>query len=479
MNDLAASPSDTQLLAGFSRLDSSAVSDALDALGLPSGQGGFDPVWDAPPIAGFAVTVELEPHVPEAAGPHLGTTAVADAQDTDVLVVANGGRTDVSGWGGLLSLGASRRGVRGVIVDGACRDVDEARDLRFPVYARGRIPATARGRLRQRSTGEPVRMGNVIVAPGDVVLADATGVVAVPRAHAVDVLERAQSVAVREDAIAAELRAGAPLQDAMRDARLAGTETSTVSDVPGTPAATTPAAAPTTAAATGTSAPVSTADDPSPEVIDQLRGLPTAAISDALDAAGIDGQLHGIAGLTFDFAATGPAFTVRYEDAGAGERGSVGDFLDEVPAGSLIVIANNGHTDATVWGGIMTETARAQGIAGTVIDGVCRDVGSSLTHGYPLFTRGSYMRTGKDRVQLTEVGGPLTIGEVHIRPGDIVCADADGVLVVPAEHAAEVAAAAQRIEDAEAGIVGLVRDGSSLVDARARTGYHDLQARRN
>lgn len=87
MNDLAAPLSGAQLVAGFSRLDSSAVSDALDALGLQPGQSGFDPVWDAPPIAGFAVTVELEPHVPEAPGAHLGTTAVASAQDTDVLVV--------------------------------------------------------------------------------------------------------------------------------------------------------------------------------------------------------------------------------------------------------------------------------------------------------------------------------------------------------------------------------------------------------
>lgn len=377
MNDLAAPPSDASLVAGFSRLDSSAVSDALDALGLQPGQSGFDPVWDAPPIAGFAVTIELEPHVPEAPGAHLGTTAVASAQDTDVLVVANGGRTDVSGWGGLLSLGASRRGVRGVIVDGACRDADEARALRFPVYARGRIPATARGRLRQRSTGEPVRLGNVIIAPGDVVLADATGVVAVPRAHAVDVLERAQAVALREDAIAAELRAGASLPDAMRDARLAGTETTTAAEVPGTPAVTGTSAAGAEGSAQGP------ARAPSLEAVSLLRSLPTAAISDALDAVGIDGQLHGIAGLTSDFAAAGPAFTVRYENADAGERGGVGDFLDDVPAGSMIVIANNGRTDATVWGGIMTETAAAKEIAGTVVHGVCRDVGTSLTHGYP------------------------------------------------------------------------------------------------
>ncbi len=93
----------------------------------------------------------------------------------------------------------------------------------FPVFAKGRIPATARGRLQQRSTGEPVQLGEVTVTPGDLVLADETGVVVVPAAHVDAVLERAQGVAVREQAIAADLRAGVALHEAMRDARLAGT----------------------------------------------------------------------------------------------------------------------------------------------------------------------------------------------------------------------------------------------------------------
>ena len=93
----------------------------------------------------------------------------------------------------------------------------------FPVFSKGRIPATARGRLQQRSTGEPVRLGDVTVTPGDVVFADETGVVVVPRAFAEEVLENAQAVAERERGIAADLRAGVALHEAMRDARLAGT----------------------------------------------------------------------------------------------------------------------------------------------------------------------------------------------------------------------------------------------------------------
>ncbi|MGI8985709.1 MAG: RraA family protein [Nocardioidaceae bacterium] len=94
-----------------------------------------------PKVVGFAATIQLAPLAGEArAASHIATKAVAAAGSTDVLVVANGGRGDVSCWGGLLSLGASRRGIRGVIVDGACRDVDEARELGFPVFARATTP---------------------------------------------------------------------------------------------------------------------------------------------------------------------------------------------------------------------------------------------------------------------------------------------------------------------------------------------------
>jgi regulator of RNase E activity RraA len=211
------------LLTAYEALDSAAVSDAMDALGLAPGQAGFLPVWGHPKIAGFAVTVQLEPYVPGPTGAHIGATAVAGASSTDVIVVANDGRTDVSCWGGLLSLGATLNGVRGVVADGSCRDVNEARELEFPVFAKGRIPATARDRLQQRSTGEPVRLGNVTVAPGDLIFADETGVVVVPRANTEEVLKKAQAIAGREEAIASDLRSGIPLHEAMRDARLAGT----------------------------------------------------------------------------------------------------------------------------------------------------------------------------------------------------------------------------------------------------------------
>lgn len=221
------------LLAQFAALDAATVSDALDACGLPPGQGGLRPMWGRPTVAGFAVTVELEPlsDLPDAqpgmehGGAHILTEAIAGAGPEDVIVVANGGRTDVSSWGGIVSVGAALRSVRGVITDGACRDVRQARELGFPVFARAQVPVTARGRLRQKSAGEPIRIGEVTVRPGDVMMADEDGIVVVPRERAAEVLGAARRLAGREAAIETEVRSGVPLPQAMRDARLAGTET--------------------------------------------------------------------------------------------------------------------------------------------------------------------------------------------------------------------------------------------------------------
>ncbi|WP_369030415.1 RraA family protein [Streptomyces adonidis] len=216
------------------------------------------------------------------------------------------------------------------------------------------------------------------------------------------------------------------------------------------------------------------------DVLRRLRALPTAAVSDALDRAGVPGAVHGLAPLANDFRAVGPAFTVRYAplDDTTG-RGTVGDFLDDVPPGAVIVIDNGGRTDVTVWGGIMTGIAVVRGISGTVIDGVCRDVSASLAHTYPLFTRGRFMRTGKDRVRLTAVNEPVTISGVDIRPGTLVCADADGVVAVPAADAERITESAERIERVEADIVEAVRAGSTLRAAREQLGYHHLQTRQS
>jgi regulator of RNase E activity RraA len=209
-------------------------------------------------------------------------------------------------------------------------------------------------------------------------------------------------------------------------------------------------------------------------VAGDLADLPTASISDALDKLGLPGSVHGISPLRPGQRACGPAYTVAYEPVDD-QGGTVGDFLDDVPAGAVVFIDNAGRTDCTVWGGIMTQVAAHQQLAGTVIHGVCRDVAVTTTTDYRIWSAGRFMRTGKDRVRVRAVQEPLLVDGVTIRPGDVVCADEDGVVVVPAERVDEVASVATEVERVEAAIVATVRHGATLREARSTHGYHSLQ----
>ncbi|WP_067929417.1 RraA family protein [Alicyclobacillus shizuokensis] len=196
-------------------LDSCAVSDALDALHLGGYAPGIHRVTVRQRVCGKVSTVTLGPAGGRVATAHLGTRAIDAATDQSVIVVAHQGRLDAAGWGGNLSIAAMQRGVRGVIVDGACRDVDEIEDMGFPVYAKGVVPCTARGRVIEYGWNDPVVVAGVKVAPGDYVVADSSGVVFIPRSHVEEVIQAAEQIVRQESAMAERLRAGEPSVDVM------------------------------------------------------------------------------------------------------------------------------------------------------------------------------------------------------------------------------------------------------------------------
>lgn len=204
--------------------------------------------------------------------------------------------------------------------------------------------------------------------------------------------------------------------------------------------------------------------------------LDTATLSDALDRLGIRGQCHRIKPRDARFRMTGRAFTILYGPA-ASPPGTVGDYIDDVPPGGVVVLDNGGREDATVWGDILTEIAHRRGLGGTVIDGICRDVALCIELGYPVYSRGHWMRTGKDRVQVEATNVSINIGEARVRPGDLLRGDADGVVVIPREHEETVLAAAAEIEHAEQQIREAVRSGMRLDEARQQFRYHGLQTR--
>ena len=158
--------------------------------------------------------------------------------------------------------------------------------------------------------------------------------------------------------------------------------------------------------------------------------------------------------------------------------GTVGDYIDDVPEGHVVVIDNGGRDDATIWGDILTEIAHRRKLAGTVIDGINRDVALCRKLGYPVFSKGHWMRTGKDRVQVERMDCPVNIGGARVSPGDILRGDADGVIVIPKEHEDTVLDAAEEIQAAEEHIREAVRGGMRLDEARKQFKYHQLQTRK-
>lgn len=203
------------LLERLGRLDTCAVSDALDALALTGVATRVVPMWQCGKIAGRAVTVKLGPKGETQSSRHLGTAAIMAAAAGDVIVIEHGGRLDVAGWGGLLSTAAKKKGVSGVIVDGAARDIDESREHGFPVFACKAVPTTARGRIVEYAYNEQVTIEHVVVHPGDYVLADGSGVVFVPAGRAEEIIAKAEEIAGREKAMAKAIEEGVPIVDVM------------------------------------------------------------------------------------------------------------------------------------------------------------------------------------------------------------------------------------------------------------------------
>lgn len=146
--------------------------------------------------------------------------ALAVAQAGDVIVVSAGGETETSVWGGLMAGLCKQKGVTGAIVDGAIRDIDEIRDLQFPIFSRAVVPRSTHspysGRLEPIELNVPVSCGGVLVHPGDLVLADEIGVVVIPLEEAEGVLRRAQQQAEKEEATRQWIRSGKTLAEILQ-----------------------------------------------------------------------------------------------------------------------------------------------------------------------------------------------------------------------------------------------------------------------
>ena len=209
------SKSDTSSLENkFLQYPTAAVSDAMDELGLMGvlfnvmamriGQGR---------ICGRAMTARLDRKIDDPAawrfGGGVGKPLEAVLQRMragHVVVMDLGGATDASAWGGLASRLAQKRGVRGTIMWGACRDVEEIRQIGYPVWAVGTCPRRSRNTFTFGAIEEPVKIGEVAVSSGDFILADETGVVAIPDEHAAKILELVKKISRQEGLLETQVR---------------------------------------------------------------------------------------------------------------------------------------------------------------------------------------------------------------------------------------------------------------------------------
>jgi regulator of RNase E activity RraA len=167
-------------------------------------------------FAGPALTVKLDP------GDLVDCLdALKVAQAGDVIVVDAAGETETSIWGGLMAGLCQMRGVVGAVVDGGIRDVDEIHDLGFPILSRSVVPRSTHspysGRLEPIEIGVTITCGDSLIDPGDIVVADEIGVVAVPRAEAAAVLRGAQELAEREEATRQLIKQGKTVDELLEE----------------------------------------------------------------------------------------------------------------------------------------------------------------------------------------------------------------------------------------------------------------------
>jgi regulator of RNase E activity RraA len=192
----------------FEKLSTTNLADALDKVGLRGAVIGIRPLFGMPKIVGRAVTIKITAAGLIKSKRHLGVDAIASANPGDVIAIDNRGDTYNNCWGEILSCAAKQKGVLAVFVDGAARDIDICQEIGFPVFARGVVPITARGRIMQEDFNCPIRLGDIQVRPGDILVGDVNGIVVIPPERLDEIVPVAEEIMAKEEAMKADILRG-------------------------------------------------------------------------------------------------------------------------------------------------------------------------------------------------------------------------------------------------------------------------------
>jgi regulator of RNase E activity RraA len=190
------------------KLSTTNLSDALDKIGVRGAVIGIRPLFGMPKVIGRAVTIKMTAAGMVKSTRHLGIDAIAMASPGDVIAIDNRGDLYNNCWGEILSCAAQKKGIPGVFIDGAARDIDICQEIGFPVFARGIVPITARGRIMQEDFNCVIRLGDVQVRPGDILVGDINGLVIIPPEKAEEVISAAEEIYTKEELMKADILKG-------------------------------------------------------------------------------------------------------------------------------------------------------------------------------------------------------------------------------------------------------------------------------
>ena len=212
---------------------------------------------------------------------------------------------------------------------------------------------------------------------------------------------------------------------------------------------------------------------PPKQVIEGFRATGTSTVADLLDEMGLKGIMSGILPVDPNAKVVGPAVTVKEVSGDVGtytdEDFSIGTVIESAETGDVLVFDNAGKEIST-WGGLATTAAKAKGIAGSIIDGGCRDAEQTVEMGFPIFSRHITPTPARTRIKILEVNGVIFCGNARVCPGDIIIADRTGVVVVPREKAEALLERAEAVEKAETEFMNALKKGKTFNEMHQQTG---------
>ena len=209
----------------------------------------------------------------------------------------------------------------------------------------------------------------------------------------------------------------------------------------------------------------------------RLEKLETTNIADALDALGYHFFVWGVMPMTEKQRnITGRAVTVQVTAAGATKsKGHMCvNAIEAAEEGDVLVIANGGKVDMNCWGGLLATASKMKGIAGTVIDGACRDLQDYDELDYQVYARGRVVATARGHLIEQSTNEMVRFGDAQVHPGDIVCADKSGVVFIPQDMLADTVTKAEELQKKEDDLCAELKAGRSMGELDREYDYEHM-----